>query len=208
MLFRLTNSWMNINRGDWCIMVLELAEHEVLIPEVALVDTEVFRANIEGLLLTFCKVQTMRTDWVSASITASLHRLCHGVSCSCWISDHPPRCVEDGEILRICEHLWLPSAHLAIITDTHDMMRVLVSNHIQGIDWILMTILCKATLLNRLRSVASISICIDRIFLSTYVPLKKIASHGRTNDNVWVVRIEDRLRDFILTVERQFWSSL
>jgi len=47
---------MYVYRGDWGIVTFKLALDKVLGSDVALVNAEVLRTNVECFLLTFCEV--------------------------------------------------------------------------------------------------------------------------------------------------------
>ena len=62
MLFALGHTWMDVDRGDGGIMGAQSPLDLSALPHVALVDIEIFRANIEVLLLTLSEVKSMRID--------------------------------------------------------------------------------------------------------------------------------------------------
>ena len=63
MFLRLTDTWMNINRCDRGVMAIKLDLYEILSSQVTLIDTEVFRTDVEYLLFSFCEVQAVCIDW-------------------------------------------------------------------------------------------------------------------------------------------------
>lgn len=55
-LFRLANTRMNIHTGHWSIVTIKFALYKILLPQIALINAEVFRADIKSFLFTLCKV--------------------------------------------------------------------------------------------------------------------------------------------------------
>ena len=53
---------MDVDRSDGGIMGAQSPLNPSILPHVALVDIEIFRANIEVLLLTLSEVKSMRID--------------------------------------------------------------------------------------------------------------------------------------------------
>ena len=134
--------------------------------------------------------------------------LLHGLNRCSIGRNHPLWGLEHCIISRISKYLWLPSTHLTVITYADNVVRVLITNDREWINWVLMTILSKTTLLNWLRSIPAIYNCIDRIFLCSNVPLQQIPCHCCTDDYIRVVRIEYCFRHFVLTIQSELWSTL
>ena len=149
MLLGLTYAWMYVYRGDWGIVTFKLALDKVLGPDVALVDAEVLRTNVECFLLAFCEVQAVCIDWLSR-LTATYRCLGHGyrVVFLFFVRNNLLWSVKSLVVSWIREYFRLPRAHLSIIANTNDVMRILVSNYREGVDWVLMTISSEATLLD------------------------------------------------------------
>ena len=151
MLLGLTYTWMYVNRGDWGVMTVKLALDKVLGSHVALVDAEVLRTNVECFLLAFCEVQAVCINWLSR-FTSTYRCLSHGyrVILLFFVGNNLLWSVKSLVVSWIREYFWLPRAHLSIVANTDDVMSVLVSDHREGVDWILMTISGEATLLDGL----------------------------------------------------------
>ena len=146
----------------------------------------------------------MSINHFALSTRCLLHRLNR---CTITIN-HPFWSLEHCIISRIGEYLWLPGAHLTVITNADDVMRVLITNDREWINRVLMTILSKTTLLNWLRSIPAIYNCIYGIFLCPDVPFQQITCHCCTDDDIRVVRIEYCFGHFILTIQGELWSTL
>ena len=56
MLLTLADTWMNVHGSDWRIVVLACPLYGTSLPNIALIDVEVFRAHIEILLLTLREI--------------------------------------------------------------------------------------------------------------------------------------------------------
>jgi len=67
-------------------------------------------------------------------------------------------CAKEGERLRFYEDSRSPIAHLAVITDANNLVLIVVTNHREAVDWVLMAICSKTTFLDRLRPVLTFSI--------------------------------------------------
>ena len=130
---------MDVDGSDWSIMSIQLALHEILIARIALIDTEIFRAYVECLLFTLCEVQAMCADWLSA-ITTTYRGLGHRFRRRFIIHQHLLRSLQDIAFLRIRKYFRLPFAHLTIITDTDNVMRVLIPDNRKTVDWVLVPI--------------------------------------------------------------------
>ena len=50
---------------DWCIVMLACPRYSTTLPNIALIDVEVFRANVEVLLFTFREIQAVSVDLLS-----------------------------------------------------------------------------------------------------------------------------------------------
>ena len=50
---------------DWCIVMLACPCYSTTLSNIALVDVEVFRANVEVLLFTFREIQAVSVDLLS-----------------------------------------------------------------------------------------------------------------------------------------------
>ncbi len=59
MFFTLTLTGMHMHGRHWGIVVLKNVLYFSLISLIAHIDIEIFRANIEVLLVTFCKVKSV-----------------------------------------------------------------------------------------------------------------------------------------------------
>ena len=65
MLLTLADTWMNVHGCDRCIMMLACPRYSTTLPNIALVNVEVFRTNVEVLLFTFREIQAMGVDLLS-----------------------------------------------------------------------------------------------------------------------------------------------
>lgn len=65
MLLTLADTWMNVNGCDWCIVMLACPRYSTTLPNIALVNVEVFRANVEVLLFTFREIQAVSVNLLS-----------------------------------------------------------------------------------------------------------------------------------------------
>ena len=65
MLLTLADTWMNVNGCDWCIVMLACPRYSTTLPNIALIDVEVFRANVEVLLFTFREIQAVSVNLLS-----------------------------------------------------------------------------------------------------------------------------------------------
>ena len=149
----------------------------------------------------------MCVDWLSA-LTATYRGLSHRIRSLSITCQHLLWRLQDLVILRIRKNLWLPCAHLTIIADTHNVMCVLIADHREGVDWVLVPIGSQATLLDGLWSVSSVEDGIDRILFGSDIPHQQISCHRRSYDDVRIVRVENCLSNLVLTVECEFWPSL
>ena len=125
MLLALADTWMNVHGSDWCIVVLACSLYGTSLPNIALIDVEVFRAHIEILLLTLREIQAVSVDLLpilTASYrTLSLLSRCTSIGGVFWYA-------QEVERLRIHKHGRPPIAHLSIVTDTHDRVLIMVSD--------------------------------------------------------------------------------
>lgn len=65
MLFALTNARVHVDRGNGGVVVFKCPLHEAFCALVALVDSEVFGADVEDFLLALGEVETVRVDGLS-----------------------------------------------------------------------------------------------------------------------------------------------
>lgn len=104
--------------------------------------------------------------------------------------------VEHVEVdLGVVELATIPLAHLAVVRDTDDVVRVLRSDHAQRVNGVLMTFARQDTVLHRS------SFCAD-------IPLHDVAGLRAANDDIRLERIEQGLRHFILARQRDFGARL
>ena len=149
--------------------------------------------SIDWLLVFCCTANVWRLIWLSSWCIQSFLRL-----------------LKHEERLWIHKHRRSPVAKLSIVTDTDNGVLILVANNRKTIDWVLVTIVGKATFLNWLWSVFALLSCssCNRLFLCADIPLKQVAWGGRSDNDIRIVRIEHRLDDLILTVQCNLWTSL
>eukprot|EP00353_Schmidingerella_taraikaensis_P004611 CAMPEP_0185570676 /NCGR_PEP_ID=MMETSP0434-20130131/2906_1 /TAXON_ID=626734 ORGANISM="Favella taraikaensis, Strain Fe Narragansett Bay" /NCGR_SAMPLE_ID=MMETSP0434 /ASSEMBLY_ACC=CAM_ASM_000379 /LENGTH=150 /DNA_ID=CAMNT_0028185865 /DNA_START=560 /DNA_END=1012 /DNA_ORIENTATION=+ len=137
---------------------------------LALVNFEVFRAHIEVVLLTLGEVETVSVDRLSVVASTAnrglvgcrsrriLRLLCHR---------------EEGEALGVEQRRRSPIAHLAVVTDRHNIVLVVEADDRHAVDGVLVTVLSQATLLDWLRAVLTLSgWSRDGLFLSADIPLE------------------------------------
>ena len=62
MLFTLGHTWMDVDRSDGGIMGAQSPLNPSILPHVALVDIEIFRADVKVLLFTLSEVESMCID--------------------------------------------------------------------------------------------------------------------------------------------------
>ena len=62
MLFALSHTWMDVNRGDRGIVGTQSPLNLSILTLVALVDIEIFRADVKVLLFTLSEVKSMCID--------------------------------------------------------------------------------------------------------------------------------------------------
>ena len=55
---------MDLHRSDWSMMALQDLLDSTFIPMVTLIDVEIFRADVEVLLLSLSEVKAMSIDWL------------------------------------------------------------------------------------------------------------------------------------------------
>ena len=151
-------------------MVLQRTLDGAVLSLIALINVEVFGAYIEVLLLSLSKVHTVSVDLLSSIASATDRCLFSRGRCRV-------RCIFDSskevECRRINERSGSPTAHLAIVTDTHDRVLVMIADNTKAVDGILMTVLGQATLLDGLGTVlAFLGASRDRLFLCSDIPLK------------------------------------
>ena len=206
MLLTLTHSGVYVHRSDRGIVVLIGPLYGSILPLVALVDVEVFGAYVEVLLLTLGEIQAVCVDLLF--ILAGRDRALGfswgiGVGWVLWNA-------QEVERLGVDQDRGTPIAHLSVVADTHDGVLVVVSDDGQAVDGVLVAVLGQAALLDRLRSILTLSCstAIHRLLLGSNVPFEQVARHGRADDDVGVVRVEHGLRDLVLAVERQLRPAL
>ena len=73
-----------------------------------------------------------------------------------------------------------------------------------------MAVFCEAALLDGLRPVFALfgDLACNWCLFGPDVPLKKVARHSGANNDVWIVRIEHCLGDFVLTIQSELWTLL
>lgn len=62
MLLALSHAWMDVNRGDGGIVGTQSPLNLSILTLVALVDIEIFRADVKVLLFTLSEVKSMCID--------------------------------------------------------------------------------------------------------------------------------------------------
>jgi len=168
-LVALALPWVHLYRCEWCMMILEDALDAAILL-LALVNFEVFRAHIEVVLLTLGEVEAVSVDRLSVVASTSnrglvgsrsrriLRLLCHR---------------EEGKALGVEQRRRSPIAHLAVVTDRHNIVLVVEADDRHAVDGVLVTVLSQATLLDWLRAVLTLSgWSRDGLFLSADVPLE------------------------------------
>ena len=112
---------------------------------LALVYLEVLRAHIEIVLLALREVQAVGVDRLRVLLGPSNGWLLGGRSgrVGTLFGDF-----EEAEGLGVKKRRRLPIAHLAVVADGYDIVLVVEADHRQAVDWVLMTVLCQAALLD------------------------------------------------------------
>ena len=125
MLLTLADTWVHVHGCDWGVVMLASPRYSAALPNIALIDVEVLGANVEVLLFSFREIQAVRIDLLS--VLSAGYRALSLLRCYVGVRG-VLRNAEEVERLRVYEHSWPPIAHLSIVTDTHDLVLVVISD--------------------------------------------------------------------------------
>ena len=137
MLLALSGSWMHVNRGEGCVVTATHSLH-LAVPLTAPVDVEVLGADVEVLLLTLGEVEAMGVDGLPVVTSTSDWWLFW--CCLCRVGGFLSH-GQKVERLWVNKHGRSPIAQLSIITNTHDLVLVVIPDHGQTVHGVLMTVL-------------------------------------------------------------------
>jgi len=112
MLFTLAHTGVDVHSCDWCVVIFVHLLDFALLALVALIDVEVFRTNIEVLLVSLSEIKSVSIDWLSV-VSRSTNRRLIGSSLSRILLVLGYR--EEVEVLGVNEHCRSPVAHLTVV---------------------------------------------------------------------------------------------
>ena len=179
---------MHSDGRDGCLMTLERTPLDLLAfarscrVHGALINIVIFGANKELVSLVLRELERVNANIELLVLTRRLVSLLI--------------VVEHVEVdLRVVELATVPLAHLAVIRDTDDVVRVLCSDHAQRIDRVLVTLTRENTVL-------------DRRGLRANIPLYDVTGLRATNDDIRLERVKQSLGDLILARQRDLGTRL